>query len=142
MLTIGCGLAFWIAGMDWFDAMNYSMTTTATGGFSIHNEALSYFKDASIDYIAIIFEFLAGINFTLLYLSIFKGRFRDLFRNSEFKLYISIVLLATASIMTILFTQMGYDWGFWLFSAITSKEPKRANSGRSGFFTCQPPVAY
>ena len=110
MLTIGCGLAFWIAGMDWFDAMNYSMTTTATGGFSIHNEALSYFKDASIDYIAIIFEFLAGINFTLLYLSIFKGRFRDLFRNSEFKLYISIVLLATASIMTILFTQMGYDW--------------------------------
>ncbi|MBR5748016.1 MAG: TrkH family potassium uptake protein [Prevotella sp.] len=109
ILTIGCGLAFWIAGMDWFDAMNYSMTTTATGGFSIHNDSLSYFNDPTVDYIAIVFEFLAGINFTLLYLSIFKGRFRDLFRNSEFKLYISIVLLATASIMTILLTQMGYD---------------------------------
>ena len=109
ILTIGCGLAFWIAGMDWFDAMNYSMTTTATGGFSIHNDSLSYFNDPTVDYMAIVFEFLAGINFTLLYLSIFKGRFRDLFRNSEFKLYISIVLLATASIMTILLTQMGYD---------------------------------
>ena len=109
MLTVGCGLAFWIAGMDWFDALNYSMTTTATGGFSIHNDGLCYFRDPSIDYIAIAFEFLAGINFTLLYLSIFKGRFRDLFRNSEFKLYISIVLLATASIMAILLTQMGYD---------------------------------
>ena len=108
VLTICCGLAFWIAGMDWFDAMNYSMTTTATGGFSIHNDSLSYFKNANIDYIAIFFEFLAGINFTLLYISIFKGRFKDLFKNSEFKLYISLVLLATAAIVTILLTQMDY----------------------------------
>ena len=108
LLTICCGLAFWIAGMDWFDAMNYSMTTTATGGFSIHNDSLSYFKNANIDYIAILFEFLAGINFTLLYISIFKGRFKDLFKNSEFKLYISLVLLATAAIVTILLTQMDY----------------------------------
>jgi len=109
LLTIGCGIAFWIAGMDWFDAMNYSMTTTATGGFSIHNDSLSYFNDPTVDYIAILFEFLAGINFTLLYVSIFKGRFRDLCRNSEFKLYISIVLLATASVMAVLLTQMDYD---------------------------------
>ena len=109
LLTIGCGVAFWIAGMDWFDAMNYSMTTTATGGFSIHNDSLSYFNDANIDYIAILFEFLAGINFTLLYVSIFKGRVKDLFKNSEFKLYISIVLLATAGIMTVLLTQMDYN---------------------------------
>ena len=109
LLTIGCGVAFWIAGMDWFDAMNYSMTTTATGGFSIHNDSLAYFKDANIDYIAILFEFLAGINFTLLYVSIFKARFKDLFKNSEFKLYISLLLLSTAAIMTVLFTQMEYS---------------------------------
>ena len=109
LLTLCCGLAFWIAGMDWFDALNYSMTTTATGGFSIHNDSLSYFKDPTVDYIAIIFEFLAGINFTLLYISIFKGRVKDLFKNSEFKLYISLVLLATAGITTVLLTQMEYD---------------------------------
>ena len=109
MLTLCCGLAFWIAGMDWFDAMNYSMTTTATGGFSIHNDSLSYFKDPTVDYIAIAFEFLAGINFTLLYLTIFKGRLKDLYKNSEFKLYISLVLLATLAIVTILLTQMDYN---------------------------------
>ena len=38
ILTIGCGLAYWLAGMDLFEATNYSMTTTATGGFSIHND--------------------------------------------------------------------------------------------------------
>ena len=109
LLTIGCGLSFWLAGMNWFDAINYSMTTTATGGFSIHNDSLAFFRDATIDYIAILFQFLAGINFTLLYTSIFRIRFSSLFRNSEFKFYISIVLLATASITTVLFTQSGYD---------------------------------
>ena len=108
LLTIGCGLSFWLAGMDWFDAINYSMTTTATGGFSIHNDSLAFFRDAKIDYIAILFQFLAGINFTLLYTSIFKIRFTSLFRNSEFKFYIIIVLLASASITTVLFTQSGY----------------------------------
>jgi trk system potassium uptake protein TrkH len=108
LLTVGCGLSFWAVGMDWFDALNYSMTTTATGGFSIHNDSLAFFRDARIDYIAILFQFLAGINFTLLYTSIFKGRFRNLFVNSEFKLYIGIVLLATVSITIVLANQVGY----------------------------------
>ena len=109
LLTIGCGLSFWIAGMDWYEALNYSMTTTATGGFSIHNDSFSNFQNPSIDYIAILFEFLAGINFTLLYVSVFKARYKELLKNSEFRLYISIVVLTTASLVTILFTQMGYD---------------------------------
>lgn len=109
LLTIGCCVAFWFAGMSWFEATNYSMTTTATGGFSIHNESLSFFRNTDIDYIAIVFQFLAGINFTLLYTSVFKGKFSTLFRNSEFKLYISIVILATASITAVLFIQLGYS---------------------------------
>ena len=108
LLTVACCVAFWLAGMSWFEATNYSMTTTATGGFSIHNDSLAFFHNTDIDYIAIVFQFLAGINFTLLYTSIFKGRFGTLFRNSEFKLYFSIVLLATAAITAVLFTQLGY----------------------------------
>ena len=109
LLTIGCGIAFWLAGMNWFDATNYSMTTTATGGFSIHNDSLAFFHDPTIDYIAIVFQFLAGINFTLLYASIFKAKFADLFKNSEFKFYISILLLSTAGIATVLYFQSGYE---------------------------------
>lgn len=109
LLTFCCGLAFWTVGMEWFDALNYSMTTTATGGFSIHNDSLAFFRDAKIDYIAILFQFLAGINFTLLYMSIFKGRLSTLFKNSEFKLYIGIVILTTFSITIVLMgSQVGY----------------------------------
>ena len=108
LLTIGCTIAFWAADMQWFDAINYSMTTTATGGFSIHNDSIVYFKDARIEYIAILFQFLAGINFTLLYTSIFKIKFATLFKNSEFKFYLATVLLATLGIMVVLYSQVGY----------------------------------
>jgi trk system potassium uptake protein TrkH len=117
-LTLGCGFSFWAAGMNWYEAVNYSMTTTATGGFSIHNEGTNVFNSAQIDYICIIFELLAGINFTLLYVSIFKVRLNTLFRDSEFKLYISMVLLATLSVMGVLIIQQGYDLEFAFRSAL------------------------
>ena len=108
MLTVACGLSFWAAGMDWFEAINYSMTTTATGGFSIHNAGTCFYDSPSIDYISILFQFLAGINFTLLYVSIFKMRASELFKNSEFKLYICMVILATLGIMSVLLIRMSY----------------------------------
>ena len=108
LLTVGCGVSFWAVGMDWFEAANYAMTTTATGGFSIHNDGLEHFDLASVDYIAIVFQFLSGINFTLLYISIFKLRITSLFKNSEFKLYIAVVVGATLWIMYLLLTRMDY----------------------------------
>ena len=109
LLTIGCGLSYWAAGMNWFEALNYSMTTTATGGFAIHNESTEYFHSATFDYISITFQFLSGINFTLLYISIIKMKLKALFTNSEFKFYVSIVVGATLWIMYLLFTRMDYD---------------------------------
>ncbi len=58
---------------------------------------------------AILFQFLAGINFTLFYLALFKFRLRDLMRNSEFKLYTSLIVMATLCIGWLLVTHNGYD---------------------------------
>lgn len=108
LLTIACGLSFWLAGMDWFDATNYSMSTTATGGFSTHNGTI-FLASPLIEYLAILFQFLAGINFTLLYMSLFKWKMGSLFRNSEFKMYITTIFIATAWIMYLLLTRLDYD---------------------------------
>lgn len=108
-LTVACGLTYWLAGMDWFDSVNYSMTTTATGGFSTHNDSTEFFRSPTIEYASILFQFLAGMNFTLLYLVTFKGRFRNILTNSEFKLYISIIAVATVWIMYLLIARMDYD---------------------------------
>ena len=109
LLTLGCGVAFWLAGMNWFEALNYSMTTTATGGFAIHNESTEFFHSLTIDYISITFQFFSGINFTLLYICIIKMKLKALLTNSEFKLYISVVIGATLWIMYLLLSRMDYD---------------------------------
>jgi len=108
LLTVACAFSFWACGMDWFDATNYSMSTTATGGFSTHNGTV-FFGSPAIEYMAILFQFLAGINFTLLYLSIFKLKVGTIARNSEFRLYVITIVVATLWIMYLLITRMGYE---------------------------------
>ena len=110
LLTITCGLSFWAAGMEWFNALNYGMTTTATGGFSTHNGSTVFFNSPTLEYLSILFQFLAGINFTLLYMSIFRLRLGAVVRNSEFRVYVSIIAVATLFIMYMLVTRLHYSY--------------------------------
>ncbi len=109
LLTIACGVSYWASGMNWFEATNYSMTTTATGGFAIHNDSTAHFQSPTIDYVSILFQFLSGINFTLLYMSLFKLRIGSLFKSSEFRLYVAVVVGATCSIMYLLLVHLDYS---------------------------------
>lgn len=108
LLTIGCGISYYLAGMGLFDCLNYAMTTTATGGFSTHNASTGYFHNPYIDYTAILFMFLSGTSFTLLYTTLFKGRIKQFFKNSEFRFYVIIVLIATTIITLFLINDNGY----------------------------------
>ncbi len=111
LLTVGCAGGYYLAGMDVFDCVNYAMTTTATGGFSTHNASTGYFHNPYIDYTAIIFMFLSGTSFTLLYLTVFKGRFKQFVKNSEFKFYVYVIIIATTVIVLLLIHENHYQWG-------------------------------
>lgn len=108
-LTLICGISYWAAGMDWYDSLNYSMTTLATGGFAPHNDSTAFFRRPLIEYLTILFMFLSGTNFTLLYIGIFKMKLRHMMRNTEFRLYVSLVAIYTLALMYILVTRQGYD---------------------------------
>ena len=110
LLTVACAACYYVAGMGLFDCLNYAMTTTATGGFSTHNASTGYFHNPYIDYTAIAFMFLSGTSFTLLYATLFKGRFRQFAHNSEFRLYIAVVLVATALLVALLVFDNGYQF--------------------------------
>ena len=107
-LTVACVLSYWLCGLNWFDSINFAMTTTATGGFSTHNDNAELFITPAVEYVSALYQFLAGINFTLLYLTLFKVRIRDLFRNSEFKVYLGIVAFTTVWITYLLVSSVGY----------------------------------
>lgn len=108
ILTVACMLCYMFFGMDWFDAVNYSMTTTATGGFSTHNTSTEFFHNPAIEYTCVLFCFLSGANFTLLYFSVAKLKLKEFFINAEFKLYISLVTLFTLFIAAQLMAHNGY----------------------------------
>ena len=109
LLTITCMACYYIAGMGIFDSINYAMTTTATGGFSTHNADTGYFHNPYIDYTAILFMFLSGTSFTLLYVTIFKGKVKQFFKNSEFKFYFFFVIIASTIIAASLVSYNQYD---------------------------------
>ena len=90
-LTVVCAFLFSLGGMSVFDSICHSMATTATGGFSTRNASIAAFDSAYIEYVTILFMFLSGINFTLLFLAFFKGRVGKLFSDTEFHWYASIV---------------------------------------------------
>ncbi len=109
VLTLGCIFSFLAFGMGWFDAINFSMTSTATGGFSTHNNSAEFFHSPGIEYVCTLFCFLSGVNFTLLYTAVAKLKFKSLFKNSEFRFYAGITLVFTVFIMLELVFTRGYD---------------------------------
>ena len=84
-----------VAGMSFFDAINHSMSTLSTGGFSTKNASIAYWNGQPIiQYIIILFMFLAGTNFVLSYFA-FKGKVQKVIKDDEFKLYFRFIVLFT-----------------------------------------------
>lgn len=80
--------------IGYFDAINHSLTTLSTGGFSTKNSGIAYFANPVVDYILIVFMIIGAINFNLHFRLI---RFRDwqIFHDTEFKWFMGAVLGAT-----------------------------------------------
>ena len=95
ILTLGFTAGYYLCGMGWFDALNHGLSTIATGGFSTHTASIAYFDSNLIEWISAAFMFLAGINYTLLYVFLIKGRLSFVWSDEELRLYI-VLLLATA----------------------------------------------
>ncbi len=108
-ITIGCMGCYMLFGMNWFEGVNYAMAISATGGFSIHNSSIEHFHSAALDYTTILFCFLSGVSFSLLYFSAAKFKLRELWNNLEMRFYCCMVAAFTLVIMLILIINNHYD---------------------------------
>ncbi|NCO59298.1 MAG: potassium transporter [Deltaproteobacteria bacterium CG_4_8_14_3_um_filter_51_11] len=81
-------LAF--GGMDILDAVNHSLCTIPTGGFSTRNLSIAYYDNAYFDSVIIFFMLLAGINFSLHY-RFLKGNTGAFTRDPECRIYLIVV---------------------------------------------------
>jgi trk system potassium uptake protein TrkH len=102
-LNIVLAIILKVLGMSLFDAICHSFATMATGGFSTYNASLGHFNQAglngqAIEYVVIVFMFLAGANFTLL-LMVLMGEPMKLLRDIEFRTYAGIIAMVALVIM-------------------------------------------
>lgn len=109
-LTIVESILLKFAGMTWFDAINHSMATVSTGGFSTKNASIAYYDSPLIQYIIIFFMFLSGVNFALTYWGL-KGQLKKIYQNEEFKFYFGITILITLVCTAVLMLNGSTGWG-------------------------------
>ena len=97
VLTAAEAVCLKLAGMSLYDSICHAMTTTATGGFSTMNQSIAAYNSELINWIVIIFMFLAGVNFSLFFAVVVRD-FKTVRRSEELKGYIIIILLSIAGI--------------------------------------------
>ncbi len=83
-----------LAGLTLFDSFLHMFSTMPTGGFSSHTSNIGFFDQAKVETIITCFMFLAGGNFALYYYFL-KGNPRRLFKDSEFRFYSFVLIVAT-----------------------------------------------
>ncbi len=94
-----------LAGMSFFDALNHALATLSTGGFSTKNASVAFWNGQPlIQYIIILFMFLAGTNFVMSYFA-FTGKVQRVLKDEEFKVYSLFILGFTLVAMLIVWLQ-------------------------------------
>jgi trk system potassium uptake protein TrkH len=96
--TIACMVAYRLAGMGWFDALCHAFSTVAIGGFSTHDASIGFFNSGLIDSVAIVFMFVAGINFSLHFFAWRYVSIKHYAQDPEFRAY-SLMLVALSTVV-------------------------------------------
>ena len=72
-LSVACAIAYGIAGMNTFDAINHAMATLATGGYSTKDASIGFYESVAIELVSIVFM-VAGALPLILYARLIMER--------------------------------------------------------------------
>lgn len=126
-------VSFILFGMDWFEALNHSISAVATGGFSPKNGSIGAYRSLvsqssaiGIEITAMILMLLGATSFAI-HAFLFRGEIKKLLKHNEFHLFISVFVVSLVLVALNLNTIGGEtlefsfrDSAFTLISAITT----------------------
>jgi trk system potassium uptake protein TrkH len=119
-LTGACALAYWMAGMDLFDAVGHSFSTVATAGFSTHDASIGHYDSPLIEAIAVTFMLVGAVNFAMHFYAWRHATSAHYYRDPELKLMLAVALVVSALVGA----------GLWL----SGSYPDTLSSFRHGVF--------
>jgi trk system potassium uptake protein TrkH len=94
VLTVIEILLLWLGDMNLFEAVNHSLTTLSTGGFSTNPGSIGAYSSYS-QWVVMVFMALAGTSFALHY-KVVRRDAKAYFSSIELRVYLGIVLVAAA----------------------------------------------
>lgn len=84
-----------LGGMPVYDSIIHTFSTAGTGGFSCKNASVGAYNSAYIEWVITVFMLLFSLNFNMYYFLIAR-KFTAVAKNSEWKVFLLIVILAAA----------------------------------------------
>lgn len=107
-LTVLCAAAFWAGGMTLFEAINHAMSTVSTGGFSTYDAAFGKWNSSILEWTAVLFMLLGGINFGLHFVAWRRASMAVYGSDSELRAFLRIV--AVAALLVTFMIWVGGDY--------------------------------
>jgi trk system potassium uptake protein len=94
-----CALLYGVTGMNWFDAINHSMTTVSAGGFSTYDASFGHFNNTSSVYVSIVFMTIAAMPISLFAILILQGRIMPLLKDPQPRMFVGFAFGIAAIIV-------------------------------------------
>lgn len=113
ILTASETILLYLGGMNWFDAICHSFTTTATGGYSTRQASVAYWNSPFIEYVIACFMIISSFNFGLFYLAL-KGKITKMFGDEELRwfLYSIFILTGIITVALVIYNDYGIEAAF------------------------------
>lgn len=114
-LTVSETLLLTLFGMSFFDAVNHTFATIATGGFSTKNLSVASFNSLPIEIIIMVFMVISGIHFGLIFHTVTLNRKNNIFKSTIARNYLLFLLVGTLLV----------SWKLWQADLYTPAEALR-----------------
>lgn len=94
VITLVVFLLLLLGGMTVYDSFIHTFGTVGTGGFSTKQASVGAYNSTYIHVVIGVFMILSGVNYSLHY-ALYKGKWKDVLKDRELRLYFGIIVGAT-----------------------------------------------
>ena len=141
LLTIICAGCYFLCGLSPFAAINHAMTTIATGGYGVFNGTVREYGNVCLEYCMAFFMIVSGGSFAMYFVACRRGP-GVIWRNTEFRVYLTIIFAAAVAIACDLILEMGVNIEIAIRAAIFHVASMASSTGFVAHdFDTYPPIS-
>jgi trk/ktr system potassium uptake protein len=119
----GGTLAYRVAGMTLFDAVNHAFAAVSTGGFSTRADSIGHWDSVAVEAVTLPLMLLGNLSFVSAW-SLWRGKLRLVARNGEVRLSAVLIPLSAAAMFLLtcqtLYPRLGKSMRVAVFETVTA----------------------